>query len=144
MNHDQINYYLQETEADGICLEENLPDAAMKVHGHSWEGEALRTLVAEIKAIINLFPLTVELLSDASSKTPLPPRILLIVKADVNSHHQVSSIDQMQIQKEDGGACSILFLNSGHIGEKRFCKLYKLDKTGIMSRENFKCETQSC
>ena len=93
MNHDQINYYLQETGADGICWEKNLSDAAMKVHGHIWEGEALRTLVAEIKSIINLFPLTVEILSDASSKTPLPPRILLTVKADVNSHHQVSSID---------------------------------------------------
>ena len=93
MNHDQINYYLQETGADGICWEENLPDAAMKVHGHSLEGEALRTLVAEIKASINLFPLIVEVLSDASSKTPLPPRILLTMKVDVNSHHQVSSID---------------------------------------------------
>ena len=55
----------------------------LKTHGHSLNGEGLRTLAAETETIINSRSLTVESLSDVNSEIPLSPSHLLTMKSDV-------------------------------------------------------------
>lgn len=45
--------------------------------GSTYNDESLRTLITKSEAIINSKPLTLQTLSDVSSKTPLPPSNLL-------------------------------------------------------------------
>ena len=61
----------------------NILATLLKTHGHSLNGEGLRTLVAETEAITNSRPLTVESLSDINSEIPLSPSNLLTMKSDV-------------------------------------------------------------
>ena len=105
-------------------------DALLKKHGHSLGGEALRTLIAEIEAIINSCPLTVEALSDASSKILLSLRILLIMKKVVKLTPP-GVFDRLDVYSKRR------WRRVQHIAsefwsrwrKKNFCKLYKPDKT---------------
>ena len=47
-----------------IACARSILAALLKTHGHSFNDEGLRTLVAETEAIINSIPLTVESISE--------------------------------------------------------------------------------
>ena len=56
--------------------------ALLKNHGHSLNDEGLKTLAAEMEAIINSRPLTVESLSDIKGEIPLSASNLFTMKSD--------------------------------------------------------------
>ena len=55
----------------------------LKTHDHSMKDESLNTLMAEVEAILNSCPLTVELLNDGSSINPICPSNILSMKSKV-------------------------------------------------------------
>ena len=52
-------------------------------HGRSLNDEPLRTLLAEVKAIVNSRPLTVDTLGDVQSEQPISPSNILTMKSKV-------------------------------------------------------------
>ena len=87
MNHQKIQYFLQNIGADYIIWNRNPPAFShmggvwerqirsaqtillflLNTHGRSLNNESLRTLLAETEAILNSRPLTVDTLSDVQS-----------------------------------------------------------------------------
>ena len=61
----------------------NILSSLLKTHGRSLNDEALSTLMAEVEAVMNSRPLTVELLSDGNSLNPISPSNLLTMKSKV-------------------------------------------------------------
>ena len=102
-DHTKINYFLQDNETDWLVWIKNTPTAShmggvwerqirsarnilsslLKTHGRSLNDEALSTLMAEVEAVMNSRPLTVELLSDGNSLNPISPSNLLTMKSKV-------------------------------------------------------------
>ena len=59
----------------------NILSSLLKTHGTSLNGEALTTLMTEVKAILNSQPQTTELLSDGNSLNLICPSNILTMKA---------------------------------------------------------------
>ena len=103
MNHQQIEHFLANTGADWLIWSRNAPTAShaggvwehqirsainiltspLKNHGTCLKDESPHTLMAEVEAIVNSKPLTVETISDPQSLTPLSPSNLLTMKSRV-------------------------------------------------------------
>ena len=103
MDHTKISNFLQDNETDWLVWIKNTPTAShmggvwerqirsarnilsslLKTHGRSLNDEALSTLMAEVEAVMNSRPLTVELLSDGNSLNPISPSNLLTMKSKV-------------------------------------------------------------
>ena len=103
MNHQKIQYFLQNIGADYIIWNRNPPASShmggawerqirsartillflLITHGRSLNNESLRTLLAETEAILNSRPLTVDSLSDVQSEQPLCPSNILTMKSKV-------------------------------------------------------------
>ena len=58
-------------------------NSLLKIHGSSLSHESLQTLLVEVEAIINLRPLTTDVLSDVTSLAPLSPVNLFTMKSKV-------------------------------------------------------------
>ena len=61
----------------------NILSSLLKTHRRSLNDEVLSTLMAEVEAVMNSRPLTVELLSDGNSLNPISPSNLLTMKSKV-------------------------------------------------------------
>ena len=61
----------------------SIPSSLLKTHGTSLNHDALCILMAEVEAILNSRPLTVELLSDGNSANPISPSNLLSMNSKV-------------------------------------------------------------
>ena len=103
MDHTKISNLLQDSGTDLLVWIKNTPTAShmggvwerqirsarnilsslLKTHGRSLNDEALSTLMAEVEAVMNSRPLTVELLSDGNSLNPISPSNLLTMKSKV-------------------------------------------------------------
>ena len=103
MDHTKISNFLQGNGTDWLVWIKNTPTAShmggvwerqirsarnilsslLKTHGRSLNDEALSTLMAEVEAVMNSRPLTVELLSDGNSLNPISPSNLLPMKSKV-------------------------------------------------------------
>ena len=57
--------------------------ALNRAHGRSLDHEALRILMAEVEAVVNSKPLTLDTFSDADSQIPVSPRNKLTMKSNV-------------------------------------------------------------
>ena len=55
----------------------NILSSLLKTHGRSFNDEALSTLMAEVEAVMNSRPLTVELLSDGISTATMPIKFVV-------------------------------------------------------------------
>ena len=56
-------------------------NSLLKTHGSSLSDESLQTLLVEVEAIMNSYPLTTDVLSDVMSLAPLSPVNLLTMKS---------------------------------------------------------------
>ena len=103
MNHQKIQYFLQNIGADYIIWCRNPPASShmggvwerqirstwtillslLNTHGRSLNDESLRTLLAETEAILNSRPLTVDTLRDIQSEQPLCVSNILTIKSKV-------------------------------------------------------------
>ena len=103
MDHTKISNFLQGNGTDWLVWIKNTPTAShmggvwerqirsarnilsslLKTHGRSLNDEALSTLMAEVEAVMNSRPLTVELLSDGNSLNPISPSNLFPMKSKV-------------------------------------------------------------
>ena len=103
MDHTKISNLLQDNGTDWLVWIKNTPTAShmggvwerqirsarnilsslLKTHGRSLNDEALSTLMAEVEAVMNSRPLTVELLSDGNSLNPISPSNLLTMKSKI-------------------------------------------------------------
>ena len=103
MDHTKISNFLQGNGTDWLVWIKNTPTAShmggvwerqirsarnilsslLKTHGRSLNDEALSTLMAEVEAVMNSRPLTVELLSDGNSLNPISPSNLLTMKSKI-------------------------------------------------------------
>ena len=103
MDHQKIHYLLENLGSDYIIWHRNPPAAShiggvwerqirsarnilmslLGIHGRGLNDEWLRTLFAEIEAILNSRPLTVETSGDVKSKQPLSPSNILTMKTKV-------------------------------------------------------------
>ena len=103
MDHTKISNFLQDNGTDWLIWIKNTPTAShmgrvwgqqirsarnilsslLKTHGRSLNDEAVSTLMAEVEAVMNSRPLTVELLSDGNSLNPISPSNLLPMKSKV-------------------------------------------------------------
>ena len=90
--------------------------------------ETLRTMTTEVKSIINSRP-------NSNGQIPFSPSKLLKMKANVVMPHLVSLQNQIYIPEEDGDMCSILQRSFDTDGEWSFCKVYRLDKNGMIKGE---------
>ena len=101
MDHTKISNFLQGNGTDWLVWIKNTPTAShmggvwerqirsarnilsslLKTHGRSLNDEALSTLMAEVEAVMNSRPLTVELLSNGNSLNPINPSNLLMIKS---------------------------------------------------------------
>ena len=103
MDHTKISNFLQDNGTDWLVWIKNTPTAShmggvwerqirsarnilsslLKTHGRSLNDEALSTLMAEVEAVMNFRPLTVELLSNGNSLNLISPSNLLRMKSKV-------------------------------------------------------------
>ena len=103
MNHQRISNQLLKSGTDWIIWKRNTPTASnmggvwerhirsarstlaslLSSHPGQLNDESLRTLMAEVEAIVNSRPLTVETLSDVNSLQPICPINLLTTKTKV-------------------------------------------------------------
>ena len=103
MDHQKIRYLLENIGSDYIIWHRNPPAAShiggvwerqirsarnilmplLVIPGRGLNDEWLRTLFAEIEAILNSRPLTVETLGDVKSEQPLSPNNILTMKTKV-------------------------------------------------------------
>ena len=103
MDHTKISSFLQDNGPDWLIWIKNTPTAShmggvwgqqirsarnilsslLKTHGRSLNDEAASTLMAEVEAVMNSRPLTVELLSDGNSLNPISPSNLFPMKSKV-------------------------------------------------------------
>ena len=103
MDHTKISNFLQDNGTDWLVWIKNTPTAShmggvwerqirsarnilsslLKTHGRSLNDEALSTLMAEVEAVMNSRPLTVELLRDGNSLNPISPSNSLTMKSKV-------------------------------------------------------------
>ena len=64
-----------------ICSARKILSSLLKTHGRSLNDQALSILMAEVEAVMNSRPLTVELLSNGNSLNPINPSNLLMIKS---------------------------------------------------------------
>ena len=103
LDHERINDFLQSNGGEWLHWKKNPPKAShmggvwerqirsvrsilsslLHTHGESLNDESFRTLLAEVEAILNSKPLTVESLNDPNSPLPLSPANLLTMKSKV-------------------------------------------------------------
>ena len=103
MDHTKISNLLQDNGTDWLVWIKNTPTAShmggvwerqirsarnslsflLKIHGRSLNEEVLSTLMAEVEAIMNSRPLTVEPLGDGNSLNPISPSNLLTMNSKV-------------------------------------------------------------
>ena len=105
MNHEKIKDFLQNNGADymlfkfkrnppasshmcgvwerQICSVRMILSSLMRTHGLSLSGEAFRTCMAEVAAVLNSQPLTVDNLSNPDDPPPLRPSQLITLKSKV-------------------------------------------------------------
>ena len=103
MNHNLIKNFLQNKGTDWCIWKRNPPygshlggvweyqirtaqailSSLRKTHGQSLNTEGLYTLMAEVEAIVNSRPLTVETIADGTSEVAISPSNLLTMKSKV-------------------------------------------------------------
>ena len=101
MDHTKISNFLHGNGTDWLVWIKNTPTARhmsgvweqqirsarkilsslLKTHGRSLNDQALSILMAEVEAVMNSRPLTVELLSNGNSLNPINPSNLLMIKS---------------------------------------------------------------
>ena len=97
VDHQRINDFMRDNGGEWMLWKRNPPSASnmggawerqirsartiltslLKTHGTSQNDELLHTLLIEVEAIVNSYPLTTDLLSDINSMIPLSPINLL-------------------------------------------------------------------
>ena len=143
MDHLKVKNYLQRNGTDWTLWCKNPPGAShmggMRKHqtprclgriakNTLLNDETLRTMTTEVKSIINSRP-------NSNGQIPFSPSKLLKMKANVVMPHLVSLQNQIYIPEEDGDMCSILQRSFDTDGEWSFCKVYRLDKNGMIKGE---------
>ena len=103
LDHERINEFMQANGGEWLQWKRNPPKAShmggvwerqirsvrsilsslLYTHGESLNDESFRTLLAEVEAILNSRPLTVENLNDPNSPLPLSPANLLTMKSKI-------------------------------------------------------------
>ena len=58
-------------------------NSLLKTHGGSLTSELLRTLLFEVEAVVNSYPLTTETINDITSPIPLSPISVLTMKSKI-------------------------------------------------------------
>ena len=139
MDDNKINFFWANLATDWMTFSKNPPAAShmgvvwerqiqscwnilssiLKNHGTSLKEWSHRTLVAEVEAIVNSRPLTIETLSHPTNPMPLSPANLSTSKTKVppgSYHHLVTSINLIFTADFDGEGLNILRTNFGRDG----------------------------
>ena len=152
MDHQKIQYFLQNIGADYIIWHRNPPGSShmggvwerqiqsawiillplLKTHGRSLNDESLRTLLAEIEAILNSRPLTVDTLGDVQSEQPLCASNILTMKSKVvlPPPGQFVKADEFSRRR-----WRHIQMNSGLDGARNFYGVFRLVQNGTTNAE---------